>query len=397
LWSYAALSLFFLCHVLEIEVEKQLSAVMSDLPPLPENAAEAKIIVNTLRSKLENKICFDCPAKNPSWCSVTYGIFLCMDCCGRHRGMGVHVSFMRSTELDEWKPEEARRMAVGGNSAARDFFKQHGCTDAKNRYNTIAAQMYKKRLDKICAGERLGIDRVPSSMEERQGSDWHQSPNATPTAETVHTFTTTANSPASPASVEAAPTVVAISSTTVIGKKPLSVGSKGPAKKKGLGGIAKVEGTLEEASGTAVPISLLNDDDSKPKAPPAQTQNSGYTAYGAKPAGSATTASAPSYNENRGRFYGIGSDSNQPSNTSAAPAYTSSTSSGFGSSNARNGPDYGGVGSAPYNPRQEADNGPSGLQEAMWQVSDVWSSLREKATKSPESLGGKIKDFLDDL
>jgi hypothetical protein len=33
----------------------------------------------------------------------------------------------------------------------------------------------------------------------------------------------------------------------------------------------------------------------------------------------------------------------------------------------------------------------------MWQVSDVWSSLREKATKSQESLGGKIKDFLDDL
>lgn len=373
---------------------------MSDLVPLPPSPVEAKILVNSLRSKPDNKICFDCPAKNPSWCSVTYGIFLCMDCCGRHRGMGVHLSFMRSTELDEWKPEEARRMAMGGNSAARDFFKQHGCTDAKSRYTSIAAQMYKKRLDKICSGERIGIDRVPSSLEERQGSDWHQSPNATPTAETVHTFNTagTSNSPASPSSADTAPTVVAISSTTVIGKKPLSVGSKGPAKKKGLGGIAKVEGTLEEASGTAVPISLLNDEDAKPKAPPAQQTSSAFTAYSAKPAGSATSTSAPSYNESRGRFYGIGSDSNQQA-TTATPTYsTNNTSSGFGSSGARTGPDYGGVGSAPYNPRQqEVDNGPSGLQEAMWQVSDAWTSIREKATKSQESLGGKIKDFLDDL
>ncbi|KAM5588383.1 ADP-ribosylation factor GTPase-activating protein AGD5-like [Rosa sericea] len=85
------------------------------------NAKHRKILEGLLKLP-ENRECADCKTIAPRWASVNLGIFICMQCSGAHRSLGVHISKVRSATLDTWLPEQIAFIQSMGNEKSNSYW-----------------------------------------------------------------------------------------------------------------------------------------------------------------------------------------------------------------------------------------------------------------------------------
>ncbi|CAI2170724.1 1787_t:CDS:10 [Funneliformis geosporum] len=98
----------------------------------------SKQSISKIRELPGNDICVDCKTKDPQWASTNFGTLLCIECSGIHRSLGVHVSKVKSLQLDKWEPESIEVMLKLGNIKANQIYEAKLAVDDERLVNCFS-------------------------------------------------------------------------------------------------------------------------------------------------------------------------------------------------------------------------------------------------------------------
>ncbi|KDR68678.1 hypothetical protein GALMADRAFT_160754 [Galerina marginata CBS 339.88] len=130
----------------------------------------------------DNKVCADCKRNDPRWASWNLGVFLCIRCSGIHRGMGTHISKVKSVDLDVWTPEQMESIQKWGNHLANLYWEAHlkqGHVPPEHKMESFIRSKYESRrwaLDGPPPADPSVLDNDTSSAPLPQASSSQPAP-----------------------------------------------------------------------------------------------------------------------------------------------------------------------------------------------------------------------------
>mmetsp|Transcript_5236 Transcript_5236/g.6737 ORF Transcript_5236/g.6737 Transcript_5236/m.6737 type:complete len:530 (+) Transcript_5236:72-1661(+) len=152
-----------------------------------------------IKSLPGNDKCLDCQTPNPTWGSISHGSLHCFECIGKHRGLGVHISFARSLDLDSWSDQQLKYLQMGGNEVCLLCLKEKnvdvemGRENIRKTYESDAALLYRAVLKARVEGrpEPKKMQDIIQDSSRAQSTKRNESDSKTNTTLTSHYLTKT--------------------------------------------------------------------------------------------------------------------------------------------------------------------------------------------------------------
>eukprot|EP00806_Schmidingerella_arcuata_P007237 Macronucleus_7613.p1 GENE.Macronucleus_7613~~Macronucleus_7613.p1 ORF type:complete len:133 (+),score=23.20 Macronucleus_7613:1-399(+) len=108
--------------------------------------------LEALLKKPANNTCADCPGKTPRWASITFGTFVCLRCSGQHRALGVHITKIKSVNLDKWPEGKVEIFQALSNNLVNAYWE----ANLPGELSKAGVEREHERSDSLLEGEVRG-------------------------------------------------------------------------------------------------------------------------------------------------------------------------------------------------------------------------------------------------
>ena len=113
-----------------------------------ETLSNAKI--ESILSLTGNNKCFECDGPNVDWVSFPSTVFLCLNCCRRHKEFKIRP-ILKSLSVSEFTQHEIKKMNLGGNARFLTLMNEYKISlkepNIEYKYQTLISLYYFKLLD----------------------------------------------------------------------------------------------------------------------------------------------------------------------------------------------------------------------------------------------------------